>query len=67
MEVLTFEHGEVRLDNELVPGILQNLRVSGKVRFDEQKVDGGSGKKKAPQAEKSRRAPLFQAPHGGSL
>ena len=49
MEVLTFEHGEVRLDNELVPGILQNLRVSGKVRFDEQKVDGGSGKKKAPQ------------------
>lgn len=49
MEVLTFEHGEVRLDNELVPGILQNLRVSGKVRFDEQKVDGGSGKKKTPQ------------------
>ena len=45
MEFLTFEHGEVRLDNELVPGILQNLRVSGKVRFDEQKVDGGSGKK----------------------
>ena len=49
MEFLTFEHGEVRLDNELVPGILQNLRVSGKVRFDEQKVDGGSGKKKTPQ------------------
>lgn len=49
MEFLTFEHGEVRLDNELVPGILQNLRVSGKVRFDEQKVDGGSGKRKTPQ------------------
>ena len=49
MEFLTFEHGEVRLDNELVPGILQNLRVSGKVRFDEQEVDGGSGKKKTPQ------------------
>ena len=32
-----------------MPGILQNLRVSGKVRFDEQKVDGGSGKKKTPQ------------------
>lgn len=49
VEVLTFEHGEIRLDNELVPGILQNLRVCGKVRFDEQKVDGGSGKKKTPQ------------------
>ena len=41
MEFLTFEHGEVRLDNELVPGILQNLRVSGKVQFDEQELDAG--------------------------
>lgn len=49
MELLTFEHGEIRLDNDLVPGILQDLRVSGTVRFDEQKVDGASGKKKTPQ------------------
>lgn len=47
--LLTFEDGEVRLAGELVPGILSTLRVDGKVRFDEQKVDGASGKKKTPK------------------
>lgn len=47
--LLTFEDGEVRLAGEPVPGIFTHLRVDGKVRFDEQKVDGASGKKKTPK------------------
>lgn len=49
MSIITFEDGVVTLDETEVPGILQSLRVDGKVRFDEQKVDGVSGKKKTPQ------------------
>ena len=47
--LITFEDGVVTLAGEEVPGILHSLRVDGKVRFDEQKVDGSSGKKKTPQ------------------
>lgn len=47
--LLTFEDGEIRLAGELVPGIFDSLRVDGKVRFDEQQVDGASGKKKTPK------------------
>ena len=47
--LLTFEDGEIRLAGELVPGIFSTLRVDGKVRFDEQQVDGSSGKKKTPK------------------
>lgn len=46
--LLTFADGEIRLAGELVPGILSSLRVDGKVRFDEQAVDGASGTKKIP-------------------
>lgn len=48
-KLITFEDGVVTLAGEEVPGILHSLRVEGKVRFDEQKVDGSSGKKKTPQ------------------
>ena len=47
--LITFADGMVTLGGEEVPGILSSLRVDGKVRFDEQKVDGASGKKKTPQ------------------
>ena len=47
--LITFADGMVTLGGEEVPGILSYLRVDGKVRFDEQKVDGASGKKKTPQ------------------
>lgn len=47
--LITFEDGVLTLGGEEVPGILHSLRVDGKVRFDEQKVDGSSGKKKTPQ------------------
>lgn len=49
MKLLTFEDGIVRIDGEELPGLLSSLRVSGAVRFDEQKVDKTSGKKKTPQ------------------
>ena len=49
MKLLTFEDGVVRIDGEELPGILSDMRVSGKVRFDEQKVDQMSGRKKTPQ------------------
>lgn len=48
-QLITFEDGVISLGGEEVPGILQSLSVDGKVRFDEQKVDGASGKKKTPQ------------------
>jgi len=49
MNLISFEDGIVRLGDAEVPGILRSLSVNGKVRFDEQKVDGASGKKKTPQ------------------
>lgn len=45
---IVFEDGIISLGGEEVPGILRSLSVSGQVRFDEQKVDGASGKKKTP-------------------
>lgn len=49
MKLLTFEDGIVRIGGEELPGILADMRVSCAVRFDEQKVDKASGKKKTPQ------------------
>lgn len=49
MKQITFEDGLMRLGGEELPGILQSLRIEGKVRYDEQKVDGSSGKSKTPQ------------------
>lgn len=48
-QMITFEDGVVTLGGEAVPGILRSLSVEGRVRFDEQKVDGSSGSKKTPQ------------------
>lgn len=48
-KLITFEDGVVTLAGEEVPSILHSLSVDDKVRFDEQKVDGSSGKKKTPQ------------------
>lgn len=45
---IVFEDGIISLGGEEVPGILRSLSVNGQVRFDEQKVDGASGKKKTP-------------------
>lgn len=49
VKLVTFEDGIVTLGDTELPGILKELRVDGKVRFDKQKVDGASGKKKTPQ------------------
>lgn len=49
MKLLTFEDGVVAVNGEELPGILNDIRVSCSVRFDEQKVDNASGKKKTPQ------------------
>ena len=46
--LLTFEDGEISLSGALVPGIFASLRIDGKVRFDEQQIDGQSGKAKTP-------------------
>lgn len=48
-KIITFEDGILSLDGVELPGIMTDLRVSGQVRFDEQKVDGQSGKSKTPQ------------------
>lgn len=47
-EEIIYEDGVITLNGEEIPGILRSLSVDGKVRFDEQKVDGASGKKKTP-------------------
>lgn len=49
VRLLVFEDGLIRLGDTELPGILTELRVDGKVRFDEQKKDGSSGKKKTPK------------------
>jgi len=45
---LTIEHGEVRLNNRIVPGILKSLDVRGSVMFDKAEKDSQSGKVKTP-------------------
>lgn len=49
MKLLSFEDGQVRLNGTEVPGLFGALSIKGAVRFDEQKVDGQSGKRKIPQ------------------
>jgi len=48
MASLTWEHGEVRLAGELLPGALKHLSIRGLVRFDEAEQDGMSGKTRTP-------------------
>lgn len=45
---LSFEHGEVWLGGERVPGVLRGQSIRGCVRFDEAETDGLSGKVKTP-------------------
>lgn len=45
---LTFDDGEVRLGNSLLPGILVSQTIRGAVRFDEAEADGLSGTVKTP-------------------
>lgn len=45
-EVLTWEHGEVRLGSTRIDGELSYLSVCGEVEFDEAQEDGLSGTKK---------------------
>lgn len=46
--LLGFADGEVRLGNDILPGILVSQSVSDAVRFDEAEQDGLSGKVKVP-------------------
>lgn len=46
--ILSFEHGEIRLGNVLLPGTLKSISARGQVRFDEAEQDGMSGKIKMP-------------------
>ncbi len=46
---LTFEDGEVRINNDLIPGMFVSVRVNAGVRFDQAHHDHMSGKKKIPQ------------------
>lgn len=41
---LTFEDGEIRLNDDLLPGILKDLRVRVNIQFDDGDVDAKSGK-----------------------
>lgn len=44
--ILRFEHGEVRMGDVLIPGVLKALSIAGRVRFDDAQVEGASGKTK---------------------
>ena len=47
--LLTFEDGEVRIGDVLLPGILRTQMVSAGIRFDRAERDKMSGKSKTPQ------------------
>lgn len=49
MNQLIFADGSIRLNGGELPGIFVSMRVDGKVRYDEQNIDGISGKSKTPQ------------------
>lgn len=48
MALLSWEDGLVSIDGQQLPGLLVDQAVDCRVRFDEQKVDGASGKKRTP-------------------
>ena len=48
MALLTWEDGVVKIDGQELPGLLIDLSVDCRVRFDEQDVDAQSGKKRTP-------------------
>lgn len=48
MALLTWEDGVVKVDGQELPGELVDLSVDCRVKFDEQDVDGQSGKKRTP-------------------
>lgn len=48
MALLTWEDGLVTIDGLILPGVLIDLSVDCRVRFDEQDVDAQSGKKRTP-------------------
>lgn len=48
MALLSWEDGLVKIDGQQVPGILVDQSVDCAVKFDEQEVDGMSGKKRTP-------------------
>lgn len=45
---LSFEHGQVTLGGQLIPGELLSMEIGDEVRFDTAKVDNLSGTKKIP-------------------
>ncbi|WP_321495635.1 hypothetical protein [uncultured Desulfobacter sp.] len=45
---LTFEHGEIRLGNTLLPGVVLRISVNGVVKFDTADPDGMSGSVRTP-------------------
>lgn len=49
MRNLTFADGVIRLNGAELPGVLTSLSIDGQVKFDEQNIDGLSGKNKVPQ------------------
>ena len=48
MALITWEDGVVKIDGRELPGHLLDLSVDCRVKFDEQDVDGQSGKKRTP-------------------
>lgn len=48
MPHLSWEDGAIKIDGRELPGILDTQSVDANVRFDEQDVDGASGKKRTP-------------------
>ena len=48
MALITWEDGVVKIDGQILPGLLVDQSVACRVRFDEQEVDGQSGKKRTP-------------------
>ncbi len=48
MALISWEDGQVIIDGQPLPGLLVDQSVDCRVRFDEQEIDGQSGKKRTP-------------------
>lgn len=48
-EIITNDFGEIKLGDNLLPGIVQQIEVDGNVRIDSEEVPGQSGASKQPQ------------------
>ena len=49
MKVITNDHGLIKLDDKIIPGVYQSMTVNNSIKIDEVDIKGASGTSKQPQ------------------